>query len=381
MKRSLLIAFLSLGMVSLFADICYEGMRSVLGSYIEYSGLPILFAGAVSAAEFVGYLTRFASGLIATGLRSAKIYWGLVYAGYLTNLAVPLLALTSRWDLIITLIFVERVGKGLRTPVRDVILAEVTEGMGKGKGFGIHELLDQVGAFIGPLFVAWALYSTNSYSYAYSILAVPVLISLLFLTVAYMNYPQVRAVMEAPRHGSIYGKTPHYFLAVSAFFFGFMPWSIIAYHISFSGVLPDYQIAIAYSIAMAADAITAVPIGLLYDKVGLKSLLLTPLIALLIPITLTSADPLMLPLTATFWGIAMAAYETTMRAALADLVEPSNRAIAYGAFNLAVGASWMLGSLSISYLYGMSWYSVVGLITLSEITALILLLFVVKSHR
>jgi hypothetical protein len=58
------------------------------------------------------------------------------------------------WQATTALYLVERVGKGLRTPVRNVILAEVSEGIGRGKGFGIHELMDQLGAVADPLLVA-----------------------------------------------------------------------------------------------------------------------------------------------------------------------------------------------------------------------------------
>ncbi len=378
MRKPLIIAFLSLSMVSLFADICYEGMRSVIGSYISFLGLPIVFAGLASAAEFAGYLARFLSGLIATKFRSAKIFWGLVYVGYLTNFAVPLLALTSRWDVIILLVLTERVGKGLRTPVRDVILAELTEGIGRGKGFGIHELLDQVGAFIGPILIGWALLTTNNYQYTYSLMIIPAIISIAFLTSAYLNYPHVKAVRDVPMKGVIPHHLLLYILAISLFSLGFIHWSLIAYHIRSSGVLPDYQIALAYSIAMIADAVIAIPIGVLYDRVGLKSLLLTPLITVLIPIMLTFSDPISLTLTAVLWGITMSANETIMRAAVADLVEPASMAFAYGVFNLAIGVFWMLSSLIIAFIYSISWYLVIGFITVSEVIALILLSVLVR---
>ncbi|MEM1983444.1 MAG: MFS transporter [Sulfolobales archaeon] len=378
MKRSALLAFLSLGMVSLFADICYEGMRSVIGSYIEFLGLPIIFAGLLGAAEFVGYLTRFVSGLLATITRSTKAYWALIYIGYLTNFAVPALALVSRWDLVVLLIFIERVGKGLRSPVRDVLLAELTEGIGKGKGFGIHELLDQVGAFIGPIFVAWALLSSNNYSYAYSLLAVPVIISLAFLTLAFLSSPHIKSVRSASTKGYVPSRSILYIFTSSLMFLGFIHWSIIAYHFKASNVLLDYQIALAYSIAMVADAVIAVPIGIIYDKIGLKSLLPTPLIILLIAISLSISDALTLVLTAVLWGVSMSIYETIMRAALSDFVEPANRAFAYGVFNTATGVSWMLGSIVVSYLYSVSWYFVVGFVVIVELIAFASLLLIIK---
>jgi len=381
LRKQLLIAFLSLGMVSLFADICYEGMRSVIGSYMEFLELPVIFAGLVGVAEFVGYLARFASGLIAAALRSARVYWGLIYVGYLTNFTVPLLALTSRWDVVLLLIFIERIGKGLRSPVRDVVLAEVSEGIGKGKGFGIHELLDQVGAFIGPIFVAWALFSTSSYSYAYSLLAIPATISIVFLTLAFLNYPQVKAVSSTSRQGSMSRGLLLYLSSTSLILLGFIHWSILAYHFRVEGILPDYQIALAYSIAMVADAVVAVPIGMFYDKVGIKSLLFTPLTALLISAVFAVQNTLTLVLTAVLWGITMSVYETIMRAALADIVEPANRAFAYGIFNLVTGVFWMLGSLVVAYLYGISRYLVIGFVVLTELVALAFLLLTTRSYE
>ena len=73
-----------------------------------------------------------------------------VFLGYSLNLlAVPLLALAPSWPIAFMLVIVERVGKGLRVPARDAIIAEVSSSIGYGKGFAVHELLDQVGAVIG----------------------------------------------------------------------------------------------------------------------------------------------------------------------------------------------------------------------------------------
>lgn len=379
MRKSAIIAFLSLGMVSLFADMCYEGMRSVIGSYMEFLGFSVIFTGLVGAAEFVGYLARVGSGLLATVLKSCKVYWGLIFVGYLTNFAVPALALVNRWDLIMLLIFVERFGKGLRSPVRDVVLAEVTEGVGKGKGFGIHEFLDQLGAFAGPLFVAWALLSTNSYSYAYSMLAIPVLISLVFLTLAFVSHPEIRSVNKAAVRGNVPRNLMLYMSASSLIFLGFIHWSIISYHFRASNALLDYQIALAYSIAMVVDAAVAIPIGVFYDKVGLKSLLPTPLAIMLLVIALTFSTPLTFTFTAILWGFAMSIYETVMRAALADLVEPSGRALAYSIFNVATGISWMLGSIVVAYLYSISWHILLGFVFIAEGASLILLIQLIKS--
>ena len=107
--------FILLSLVSLFADITYEGGRSVFGSYAKVLGASSLLASLATAGELLSYVSRFISGIIATKLRSSKVYWGLTIFGYAINLiAVPLLAFAGNWFVAIILIFLERIGKGLK---------------------------------------------------------------------------------------------------------------------------------------------------------------------------------------------------------------------------------------------------------------------------
>ena len=59
---------------------------------------------------------------------------------------------------------VERVGKGLRAPIRDTILAEVSADIGSGKVFALHEFLDQIGDIIEPIIVAYVVTTSGSYN-------------------------------------------------------------------------------------------------------------------------------------------------------------------------------------------------------------------------
>jgi MFS family permease len=52
---------------------------------------------------------------------------------------------------------VDRLGKGLRTPPRDALIADVTPGPLIGRAFGLQRGLDHVGAVIGPLVAWWLL--------------------------------------------------------------------------------------------------------------------------------------------------------------------------------------------------------------------------------
>lgn len=371
-----LIVFILLGMVSLLADIAYEGGGSVVGSYMEVLGAPVILTGVIGIAEFLSYVARFIGGWFASKSASSFIYWGLVFLGYTANFSMPLLAFAGRPEFVILLIFIERFGKGLRAPVRDVILSEVTSGMGRGKGFGLHEVMDQSGAFIGPMAIAYSLYiSNNNYSYAFSILLLPVILSLLCLSVAAFLYPKVQAVsVKVEGNGGSLSRVFWIYL-ISSFFMmiGFLQWrSIVSYYLRDVGVIPDYYIPLLYTLAMGVDALIALPMGLSYDKFGLKVIVTAPLSAFFIPILLLSNNVITYFAAAILWGFFMGVYETIMRAAVADLTEPRVRAYAYGVYSFVTGVSSMIGTLIIAFLLSVFSFGIVILCLISEITALIL---------
>ena len=146
-----------LGVVDLFADMTYEGARSVTGPYLGVLGASAAIVGLVAGfGEFLGYALRLASGYLSDRTGS---YWPITIVGYGINLlAVPLLALTGRWELAVFLIVAERAGRGIRVPARDAMLSHAGSQTGLGWGFGLHGALDQTGAVLGPLFVGAALY-------------------------------------------------------------------------------------------------------------------------------------------------------------------------------------------------------------------------------
>jgi MFS family permease len=354
--NKIIVIFLALSFTSLFADITYEGARSVIGSYIEILGATAIIAGLIGIGELLGYLTRYISGLLSLKIKSSKTFWSLIILGYMINLfSVPLLAFANEWIFALSLIFLERIGKGLRTPLRDVLIAEVSESFGKGKGFGIHEFLDQVGAIAGPLIVAWILFSTNiNYFIAFILLFIPALISLLFLFFAFFNMPIIKSVELATNtnNNQLPKKFWLYTIFVLFITLAFIHWGLVSFRLKYEGLLSDYMIALMYMIAMVADAIVAIPAGILYDKYGLKTFYLLPFLVSFSTIMLILSLDITLILIASFiWGCISAIYETNMRAAISDLVDMKSRGYAYGTFGLLIGISTMISGVMYGYLY------------------------------
>jgi MFS family permease len=171
---------LLLGIISMLGDFVYEGGRSVLPDYMRQLGLDAVAVGsALGFAEFMGWASRPIGGFIAD--RTGR-YDLLVKLGYGGLIVIPLMAFTP-WVLpIILLAVTERVLRGLRVPARDAILARRRGEVGLGMAFGIHELLDQVGATLGPLLAIVVLSTLHSIEAVFLAMTIPYVMLLASVT-------------------------------------------------------------------------------------------------------------------------------------------------------------------------------------------------------
>lgn len=381
--RKVIVVFFMLGFVSLFADIVYEGARSVSGAYLSTIGSPPIGPAIVGAGELVGYVMRLLSGLLAYAYQSSAIVWGFTIAGYaVTAFSIPMLALAPSWQAVAVIYAVERAGKGLRAPTRDVITAEVSEGMGLGKGFGIHELLDQLGAFVGPLFVAFAV-ATWGYRIAFAALAIPGLVALTLVLASYKLYPLLKSFSVKRPSLGFYGLSKGFWLYTAStciLALGFMHWAIASYYLKQYRLTLDYEVGLIYAVAMLVDALVAVPLGVAFDKIGYKVLLVTPLLSFAFVLLLLYTPRELQLLIAIPWGIVACSEESIMRAAVARLVEPSSRPSAYGIYGMLYGLSWTLGGFILSYLVGNS-VVLLAYCATTSIASAVLLLALLKTTK
>ena len=348
-------AVIMLGLVSLFGDIIYEGSRGVVPDYLKHLGASALAVGAiVGLGEFMSYASRLLGGVIADRYRS---YWPLVFAGYGLIAALPFISISGVWGgwmLAAALILLERLGKGLRTPARDTIISFVSKSIGRGKAFGVHELMDQVGAVLGPLAVATALTSTGSYSLAFALLLIPYALLMITLTLVYRSLRSYGKSMARPATsgGGKLGKpVALYTLAVTFNTIGLFPASLILYQASklveTSG-LGVWFVPVLYAAIQLVDAPLSLLAGAVYDRVGLTTLFAPFIASILVAPLAFRGDLASIVAAAIVFGFVLGTKESVYRAAVADLSPPSARATAYGIFNTAVG----VGALAAGSLYG-----------------------------
>lgn len=359
-KKALRFIFL-MGIVSLLADVTYEGGRSITGPFLSLLGASATAVGFVGGlGELLGYGLRLLSGYMADRTRR---YWLFTILGYSLNLlAIPLLALAGRWEVAGFLIVAERLGKAIRTPSRDAMLSYATRQVGTGWGFGLHELMDQIGAVSGPLIVAAVLFfKAGDYRSAFLVLFLPAALGLLAVFISRILYPdpQVLETTTGKAASRPYQVRPPrvfwlYILFTTFSIAGFVHFQLISYHFKLQGVVPDAQIPILFALAMGVDALVALPIGWLFDRKGLSTLALLPLCTILIPFLVFSSNYSIALLGMILWGAAMGIQETIMRAALAEITPMERRGLAYGIFNTAFGLAWFLGSTLMGALYSFS---------------------------
>jgi len=344
-----LLVFALICLLSLFADITYEGARSVVGPYLETLGATAIIAGITTVGEFLGYVARLGSGLAISRRGSSRALWGAALGGYALNLlSVPALSLATNWGQVLGLVYAERVGKGLRAPAINVVLAEVSEGIGRGKGFGIHEIADQAGGVVGPIIVGAILAATSSYRITFAALAVPAAISLAIVFAARSRYPVVKSVEARENVGSggagwrSLGPGFRRFVAgMAVMALGYAPWTLVSYYAALLGIASPSWIAAMYALAMGVDGCVALGMGWLYDRLGTRVVALAPVFAAPTALFFLSPSKTMLVATAALWGAALGVVESAAKASVADLVEPSARPLAYGLYGFVFGACWM----------------------------------------
>jgi MFS family permease len=391
-RRGTALSFvLLMGLVSLFADVCYEGARSAVGPYLRVLGASAAAVGFVAGAgELVGYGLRYASGLLAD--RTGR-YWLLSAIGYGINIvAVPLMALVGSWQAAALLVALERLGKAIRSPAKSTLLSFAARDLGAGRSFGLHALMDQAGAVLGPLLVAGAIRlrqgdgPIGEYRLAYLVLGVPALLSLVALFVAWRRYPDPRrhfegksADAEPAPLGRLYWV---YLAAVALVAMGLMDWPLMAYHLDRAGLFGPVAVPALYAAVMAADGAAGLAFGLLFDRRGLAVLAFgVALSAGFAPLVLLADSEAMAIAGLLLWAIGMGACDAVAKAAIVTMVPAARRGTAYGTYFTIFGVAWWLGSWTMGVLYDRAIPWAVGFAVATQLAAVPLLIGISRRLR
>lgn len=142
---------ISLGIVSMFTDISSESVAAVLPLYITSAlGLSMVAYGFLDGIhQGISAIVRIGAGWTADRGNRHK---SVAVLGYGLSAATRVWLLFATGFAAITgVIAVDRIGKGIRTSPRDALITEAAQPEHLARSFGVHRMLDTVGATIGPL--------------------------------------------------------------------------------------------------------------------------------------------------------------------------------------------------------------------------------------
>ena len=381
------------GIVSLFSDMTHEGASSIRGAYLSLLGASAATIGFISGlGELIGYSMRYVFGKLTD---KSKQYWPMTIAGYVLDIiAVPALALVGEhgWIAACVLLVIQRMGKAIKKPAKDTIMSFAASQEGVGNSFGIQEVLDQIGAFIGPVLLYLVmLFKTEGttfeiYSTCFAVLAIPGAITLILLIVTRCKFPNPEHFEPEPKEYITFKMKKEFILyiaGISLFAFGFIDYSIIIMHVSrtYSHLAPGLSetralvstgsLPLLYAGAMLVDAVAALFFGMMYDKNGVKALVWSTVISAPFAVFVFAFDSVpMLLIGVALWGVGMGAQESILKAAVTSMVPKASRATGYGVFECSFGAFWFLGSWLMGVLYDVSIPAMIAVSVIAQLAAI-----------
>lgn len=348
-----------LGLVSFLTDVSSDMIYPVLPIFLsDVLGSSKLFIGLIEGiAESTASILKILSGWLSDRLGKRKI---LVVLGYgLSALGKPILSLvTAGWQ-VLSLRFLDRFGKGVRTSPRDALIAESSKEKRRGLSFGFHRAMDSGGAVIGPLlaFLFLPLVDRN-YRALFLIASIPAIVSVLFLIFFVKEKRKVREKISGlpkPKFSGFDQKFKIFVIGITIFTLGNSSDAFLFLRAKGLNIDVVY-IPVLWLVLNLVYTLVSLPAGWLSDRIGRKNLILSGLfVYALVYLGFAFATQsyhawLLFALYGSYYGLA----NGTMRAYVADLVEEGKRATAYGIYHGAVGMT----ALPASLIFGWLWQSV-----------------------
>ena len=345
----------ALGFTSLLTDVSTEMIIPVLPAFVTGTlRASVASLGVIEGvAECTATVLRIFSGLLSDRIGRRKPFMMFGYG--LSTAAKGAMALAASWQAVLGLRFSDRVGKGLRNPPRDALIADSVTPAQIGRAFGLHRAMDTLGAALGPL-AAFALLRAhpNDLRRIFAFATVPAALGLVVLALF------VRAPRAASRRSSAtlraelgsLGAPVYKFLAVAVVFS--LGGSSMAFVLLRAGqAFGATQVPLVYTLYNVVYAALSWPLGTLSDRVGRRPLLLAAYLSFAACYALLAWKATPLAILAAFAGLGVhsALLEGTQRSMLADLVGAGRRGTGYGLYYAAVGVALLPASILAGWLW------------------------------
>jgi MFS family permease len=350
-----------LGWVSLATDAATEAIYPLVPFFLTQ----VLGAGAISlglvegAAEAVNSVLKLVTGRLADRAREKR---PLVLLGYGISSAVrPLIAIATGWAQVLGIRVLDRVGKGIRSAPRDALLASASTPEIRGRVYGFHQGMDNLGAVLGPVLATIFLFAfPGQYRRLFALTIIPgaIATALIFFIREHDN-----RVERAGTAGEA-GREPHPPDPPLPPAFSRFMWVLVLFSLGNSTdaflllKLTDAAgsarfVPLMWAGLNAVKAVVSMIGGSWSDRIGRRTVIATGWLIYAVVYAGFAFTSSLAALLGWFvvYGFYFGFAEGTEKALVADLAPPSRRGYAFGIYNAIVG----FGALGASILFGLIW--------------------------
>ncbi|MDO8715420.1 MAG: MFS transporter [Dehalococcoidales bacterium] len=358
-----------LGLTSLLTDMSSEMIFTLLPLFLSnVLGASTAIIGLIGGlSDSTEAVLRIFSGWLSDKIHRPKLLTVLGYS--LATVAKPFMLLASSWAAVTAIRMTDRVGKGIRNSPRDALLADSVSGSKRGHGFGLRQAMDTTGAVLGLSLAAVIIYSVQGdgpvltrESYRWLVLGgiIPAVLSVVVLQIFVQEKRTVKSHSTCRQEDSSSSCPPtpfslkfKIFLAIIGFFTlgKFSDFFIIlrAQNIDVSLI----QVVMMLVLFNITYALSALPMGILSDKVGRKRLIILgwSIYALIYLGFALASSPWHIWLLFAGYGLYFGAFEGVGKAFVADLAPEDRRGTAYGLYNGVTSLALLPASLVAGWLW------------------------------
>lgn len=375
-----------LGLVSLFTDLSSQMVYPLVPEFLVGIGANKTIIGMIEGiAESTASLFRTIFGRLSDKLRKRKLF---IFLGYsLSALSKPFLYLANVWTVVLGVRFSDRVGKAIRTPARDALISTSVDPSEKGKAFGFHRAMDRIGAIGGPLLAMLVLSLFNSNVRLVFLLSViPGILALFFVRFVKETTIEHKTVSAIQKHSLRNAPFVIFLISNIVFTLGNSSNAFLILRAREAG-LTIVMIPVIWIVYNIFCTVSSPLFGSWSDKIGRKPIIIFSFLfySIIYFFFGTVNDLWAIWVLFGAYGVYYGLSVGVFRAYIADLVEPENRATAYGLFNTGIGLALFPASLIMGTLwdgFGSKWAFMASAgFSFLGFTIFIVSLFLRSRHR
>jgi len=348
-----------LGLVSLFTDLSSQMVYPLVPEFLISIGANKAIIGMIEGiAESTASLFRIVFGRLSDKLRKRKLFLVLGYG--LSALSKPFLYLANVWTVVLGVRFSDRMGKAIRTPARDALISTSVDPSEKGKAFGFHRAMDRIGAIGGPLLAILVLsLFNNNVRLVFLLSFIPGILALFFIRFVKETTIERKPVSAVHKHSLRNAPFIIFLISNIVFTLGNSSNAFLILRAREAG-LTILMIPVIWIVYNIFCTMSSPVFGSWSDKIGRKPIIIFSFLFYSVVYFFFGIANNLWAIWVLFgaYGIYYGLSAGVFRAYIADLVEPENRATAYGLFNTGIGIALFPASLIMGALwdrFGSKW--------------------------